>query len=255
MITTKFLGGAKKIFATDKIELDFDNRRISELLEYLLQNKPETSPDFDVNNILIAVNGMDSSAIDGKDTMLSSGDIVTIIPVIHGGSRLQLKFGTYNVELFDVKKNDNLELNLDSLREKFPKLLLQTISSKFLLGRNHAQKILHLSFKSQADGLLLSKKLETDILMRFAATNQISQAISKIGTKQKNDFVVIAIGAKINLDKIHQFLKPYLNSKPLSQNNSNFLKKEFGVTKHQLDCVNSKTPLEDILVEKASILF
>ncbi len=34
-----------------------------------------------------------------------------------------------------------------------------------------------------------------------------------------------------------------------------FLKKYFKITKKQLDSVYSKNPLEDILVEKAAILF
>ena len=255
MITIKLLGGAKKIFATDKLELEFDNHSLSELLDYLLENKPNNSPDFDVNNILIAVNGIDSSAIDGKNTKLSSDDIVTIIPVIHGGSRIQLKYGSKNVELFQIKKNSGSEINLDSLRLQFPKLLLQGISSKFLLGKSHAQKIIYLSIASKSDNLILAKKIETDILMRFACTNQISQAISKVGINQKDDFVIIAIGTKANLNKIFQFLKPYLRTNPLYQNNSNFLKKEFSISKQQLECIDSKTPLEDILVEKASVLF
>jgi len=39
------------------------------------------------------------------------------------------------------------------------------------------------------------------------------------------------------------------------KNNESFLKKYFKITKIHLDTVYSKTPLEDILVEKASILF
>jgi hypothetical protein len=39
------------------------------------------------------------------------------------------------------------------------------------------------------------------------------------------------------------------------KNNDLFLRKYFKITKKQLDVVHSKTPLEDILVEKAAILF
>ena len=38
------------------------------------------------------------------------------------------------------------------------------------------------------------------------------------------------------------------------KNNDLFLKKHFNISKKHIDAVYSKTPLEDILVEKASIL-
>ena len=40
-----------------------------------------------------------------------------------------------------------------------------------------------------------------------------------------------------------------------SKNNSSFLKKQFKITKKQIDSVYSDSPLEDILAEKAAILF
>jgi tRNA threonylcarbamoyladenosine modification (KEOPS) complex Cgi121 subunit len=101
---------------------------------------------------------------------------------------------------------------------------------------------------------LLSNKLETDLLMRFAGTTQISQAIAIAGIKPKQSFIVIAIGKSILLKKIYDELKPY--SKPMfSQNNQNFIKQQFHITKTQIDSVYSKTKFEDILVEKAAILF
>ena len=56
---------------------------------------------------------------------------------------------------------------------------------------------------SDKANVLLSKKLETDILLRFAATTQISDAISSVGIKPKNNFILIAIGNKTALDKLH----------------------------------------------------
>jgi molybdopterin converting factor small subunit len=37
------------------------------------------------NNILIAVNGVESSLLDGTDTVVECGDTVTIVTVAHGG--------------------------------------------------------------------------------------------------------------------------------------------------------------------------
>jgi len=41
----------------------------------------------------------------------------------------------------------------------------------------------------------------------------------------------------------------------ISIKNSTFLKKEFKILKKQLEAVTSNTPLEDLLAEKAAILF
>ena len=101
---------------------------------------------------------------------------------------------------------------------------------------------------------MLSKKLETDILMRFACTTQISQAIIIAGLKSKQSSIIIALGKRSSLKKLHSELKPYLNSKTFSKNNSQFLKKQFKISKKQIDSIYSKNPLEDLLVEKAVVL-
>lgn len=257
LITVKFLGGAKKSFLTDSISLENDTFTIQELLDYLLKQKPPKTPELDVNNILIAVNGVDSSAIQGKSTKLQANDIVSIIPVIHGGSpRIQFRLGRIHVELLEVKNNDGLENEfLDNLRKKFPKLTLQAISINYILNKSHAKKILNISFNSKKNHNMLAKKIETDILMRFACTTQISEAIKKVGIKPKKNFIIIAMGTQNNLENFHHVLKPILNLKPFSTNHDSFLKKEFHISNKQINCVQSKSPLEDILAEKAAILF
>jgi len=257
LITVKFLGGAKKSFSTDYITVEKDELTIHELLDYLLSKKPPTTPELDVNNILIAVNGIDSSAIRGKSTNLQSGDVVSIIPVIHGGSpRIQLKTGSRFVELFEIKQEKHLGKNyLDILRKKFPKLITQGISVNYILNKYHLQKILLVSFEAEKNKILLSKKLETDILMRFAGTNQIAYAIKKIGINPKTNFFIIAIGSKPLLTKLHNELKPSLNLKIFSKSNDKFLIKEFKISKKRIQSIDSKTPLEDILAEQAAVLF
>ena len=256
MIQVKFLGGAKKSFPEGSITIEKNNLTVQELLDYLILKKPTNTPELDTENILIAINGADSSAVGGKSAKLNSGDEVTIIPVIHGGSpRIQFQIGKSQVEIFTVtSENDSINL-LDELRKKFPKLVLQAISKNFVLNKSHIQKILQISLESQKANLLLSKKLETDILMRFAGTSQISQAISKIGIDQKNDFILIAIGPKSSLNKLRTLLKPIFSKKSFIKNNEKFLMKEFKITKKHLDSVDSKTPLEDILAEQAAVLF
>ena len=65
MITVKFTGGARKSFDTDEIILDKNNLTVRQLIDYLISTKPENTTSFDGKNLLIAVNGVDSSALNG----------------------------------------------------------------------------------------------------------------------------------------------------------------------------------------------
>ena len=228
------------------------------MINHLIQIKPKDTLEFDIANLLIAVNGIDSSALDGLDTKLEDNDVISIIPIIHGGSspRIQFSIMDSNVEIFDIVIHKELEIEfLNKLREKYPYLIIQAVNSRFILDASHIKKILALSLYAKKNKTLLSKKIETDILLRFACTTQISQAIKVAGRKPKNDFVIIGIGKKSTLDKLHSDLISYLNPQPLSKNNHEFLKKQFKISKKQMSTLSSSDPLEDILVEKAAVLF
>ena len=253
----KLLGGAKKSFSTDKIVLEKRADTINELITHLIEIKPKDTLEFDTNNLLIAVNGVDSSALQGYDTKLNSNDEISIIPIIHGGSsrRIQFSVAQSNVELFDMLFDKQVHIDfLDEIRKKYKQLIIQAINPQFLLSVQHAKKILAISLHAKKTNTMLSKKIETDILLRFAATTQISMAIKIAGRKMNMDCVIIAMGKKSSLTKLYSELKPFLNPKPLSRNNHPFLKRQFNISKRQLSVVQSKDSLEDIIVEKATIL-
>jgi molybdopterin converting factor small subunit/tRNA threonylcarbamoyladenosine modification (KEOPS) complex Cgi121 subunit len=254
LIIVKFLGIAKKSFNTDKITINKDNLTIQKLLDLLLEQNPEINLDF--SNILVAVNGIDSSAIDGKQTKLQSGDVVSLIPIIHGGSnRQQFRISKSFIELLEIKSGHKFNVDfLDSLRKKFPNLIIQGILSQYILNKTHAKKIISISLAAKKNHTLLSKKIETDIIMRFAGTTQISQAIETIGIKLEKNFVIIAIGNQSTIKKLRENLKEFLNPELFLNTNYNFLKKKFQISNQYINSIESKTPLEDLLSEKAAIL-
>jgi len=257
LITVKLIGGAKKSFSTDKIILEKKTDTINELVNHLIKIKPENTLEFDTKNLIIAVNGVDSSALDGYDTKLNDDDEISIVPIIHGGSTTRIQFSIIHsdIEIFDVLNDKKFHKEfLDELRSKYKQLIIQTINPQFLLNARHAKKILTLSLHAKKNKMLLSKKIETDILLRFAATTQISDAIKVAGRKLNMDFLIIAVGKKSSLSKLHSELKPFLRAKPLSKNNHPFLKKQFKVSKMHLSAVSSKDSLENIIVEKAAVL-
>lgn len=256
MITVKFVGGAKKSFPQEQLQIEKSDITIQELTDLLLTLKPENLPKLDVDNILIAVNGTDSSAMDGKLTLIKNNDLVSIIPIIHGGASNKLCFQILSkkFQIIQIKGQKSIDIKfLDDLRIKYPKIQFQAISSNFILNSSHLKKVLSVSLQSEKNNILISKKLETDILMRFALTKQISSAISIAGIKPKTDFILIAIGNAKSFSSLYLELSSFTTNLFL-KNNEIFLKKYFKISKKQLDSIDSKNQLEDILVEKATIL-
>jgi len=256
MIHVKLIGGAKKSFNSSQFEIAESEISIQELLDLLLKLKPHNTSDLDVENILIAINGSDSSAMNGKSTIIHNNDIVSIIPVIHGGSSKKLIFEIEKkqIQIIEIHGQKTIDIQfIDDLRKKYPKIKFQAVSSRFILNASHLKKILSLSINAEKNNILLSNKIETDILMRFAITLQISNAISSVGIKPTTNFILIAIGNKNNFNSLYSDLSPICVNLFL-KNNDLFIKKYFNISKKYVDAVYSKTPLEDILVEKASIL-
>ena len=93
-----------------------------------------------------------------------------------------------------------------------------------------------------------------DILMRFAISSQISSAINSAGIKPKQSFMLIALGNKKILDTLYKEIGG-MSIEIFSKDRTSFLKKYFKITDKQIGAVMSKNPLEDILIEKAAILF
>src|SRR5690348_2908087 len=258
MIIIKLLGGAKKSFSTDKLEVNNNSITISKLIELLCEMIPKNLPQLDAKNMLIAVNGVDSSTLEGLETVAKDGDVISIIPIIHGGNMKRMQFNVFKtgIELIGIKNNSNDPIKfLEDLRQKHTDLIIQGIHSTYVLNLGHAKKVITISLAAQTTNSMLSNKLETDILMRFACTRQISEAIQKVGMKRQENFILIAIGKKQSLDKLYSSLEHLLTHVVFPKTNSNFLKKEFGISTKQLQSVTSITPLEDLLAEKSAVLF
>lgn len=255
MITVKFLGSAKKSFQTDQMQIRQTGISIEELLSEITKQKPSDSYEFDTANVLIAVNGIDSSAMQGRATIIKDADVVSIIPVIHGGSRMPSKIHDRKIHVMAVKESTATGAEfLEGLRRAHPEIAIQAISKNFVASQAHVEKILNVSLEAEKNGVLLSKKLEMDILMRFALTGQIAEAIKNAGIRPGGDFVLIAIGNE-NVPDLLCNRFDLLSDDLFLKGSSSFLKKHFKITKRHLDAVRSDAPLEDILVERAAILF
>ncbi len=55
MITIKLVGGAKKSFNSEQLQIEKSDLSVNELLEHLLKIKPSNTSELDIENLLIEV--------------------------------------------------------------------------------------------------------------------------------------------------------------------------------------------------------
>ena len=84
MITIDLVGRIRKTAGFSTVNINVTNSSINEILtllekEYDLENKIKE------DEIMIAINGVESSVMGGRGAKISSGDTVTILSVVHGG--------------------------------------------------------------------------------------------------------------------------------------------------------------------------
>lgn len=84
MIRIRLLGGAKSAIGKSSVLLDRTQASVAEILKFLQATSCEPRL-LNLNNLIIAVNGTDSQALDGPETVARAGDTVTIVTVVHGG--------------------------------------------------------------------------------------------------------------------------------------------------------------------------
>lgn len=84
MITLKLLGGVKFAMGKTSLLIDKSQSTVKEIIEEL-KNQSRNTKILNEQNLIITVNGVDSSVTGGKETVIKSGDILTIVTIIHGG--------------------------------------------------------------------------------------------------------------------------------------------------------------------------
>ncbi|MFQ5920837.1 MAG: MoaD/ThiS family protein [Nitrososphaerales archaeon] len=85
MITVKLLGGARRALERDHLEIDRKDAKLREIVETLRSLSTTTNNLFNPGNLLIVVNGVESSSAGGLDLTVKDGDVITMVPVVHGG--------------------------------------------------------------------------------------------------------------------------------------------------------------------------
>jgi molybdopterin converting factor small subunit len=84
LINIKLLGGIKKAVGKPSLVLDKRLTSISEILKFLKENVSDQNI-FDADNILVTINGADSSMLPKDESIVNEGDNITIVTIVHGG--------------------------------------------------------------------------------------------------------------------------------------------------------------------------
>jgi molybdopterin converting factor small subunit len=85
LIEIRLLGSYKKALGCSSLNLKKHAASINEIVSFLGKSVSGYDTDFKSGHSLIVVNGIDSSLLDTNESLVKDGDIVTVIPIIHGG--------------------------------------------------------------------------------------------------------------------------------------------------------------------------
>lgn len=84
MIIVRLLGGIKKSLGFSQMTIHDNFYTIDELVHFLEQ-KCNLKTKIKDDEVMVAINGIESSVLGGRQAKISQGDVVTFLSVVHGG--------------------------------------------------------------------------------------------------------------------------------------------------------------------------
>jgi tRNA threonylcarbamoyladenosine modification (KEOPS) complex Cgi121 subunit/molybdopterin converting factor small subunit len=210
MITIRLLGGAKKALdGRASVQFEKTSATVSEVLKYL-QSLSSHQNLLNPANLIIALNGTDSTALQGQATMVKSGDVVTVVTVVHGGSHALTELD--RVAIFGVRKIQSEDIGgiLDRIRKANDDLFIQAVKAESVFGTEHAVRILAIVMEAKKRGVMMANKVETELLLRLACTNQISEAISRVGLEKGSSACFVGFSDKsAKMKKFREYMNTH----------------------------------------------
>jgi tRNA threonylcarbamoyladenosine modification (KEOPS) complex Cgi121 subunit/molybdopterin converting factor small subunit len=182
MITIRLLGGVKKALGGKaSVQLEKPSATVLEILDFLksLSSEPQL---LNPGNLIVAINGVDSAALAGSETLAKSGDTVTVVTVVHGGKSPLGTIYAGIVGARNIGTSDISEL-LESLRKVNQNASVQAVRADMVFGIEHVSRVLMIVLKARERQVMMANKVEAELLLRLACTDQISEAIARIGLR------------------------------------------------------------------------
>jgi len=191
MITIRLLGGAKKAVGKPTVDLDRPSASVTEILQFLTGISAD-SRLLQPNNLIVAVNGVDSGALQGEQTQAKSGDTVTIVTVVHGGADYMID--NIHASIIGVRRirGDAGKL-IDRLRAEHKDVSIQAVNADAVYGTDHLLGVLRMTLEAEKRKIMIANKREIELLLRLACTDQISEAMMRAGLKNNTTGCFIAL--------------------------------------------------------------
>jgi len=204
MITIRLLGGARKAVGKQAVDIEKPSASVSEILKFLqgISAKPRL---LQPGNLIVAVNGVDSAAMQGENTVAKDGDTVTIVTVVHGGTEID----GYHVSIIGVSNiSEDPGKLVDRLRAENKDVSIQAVDAGAVYGADHIFGVVRITLEAEKRQVMLANKKETELLMRHACTDQISEAMKRAGLKQNADGCFIALSQdRAALDQFANYVR------------------------------------------------
>src|ERR671913_555745 len=182
MITIRLLGGVKKAVGKPVVNLDRPSASVSDILDFLTTISVEPHL-LHRSNLIITLNDVDSASLQGHNTMVKSGDTVKIVTVVHGGMDYMLN--GYHVSITGVETiMDDPGKLVDILRAQHSNVSIQGINPNAVYGEEHVLGVLRIVLEAEKRKIMLTKRCETELLIRLTGTNQIAEGIRRAGLKK-----------------------------------------------------------------------
>jgi sulfur-carrier protein len=182
MITIRLLGGAKKAVGKPAVNFDRASASVSDILEFLttISAQPRL---LQPNNLIISLNGIDSTSLHGQNTVVKSGDTVTIVTVVHGGTNCMLDSYRLSITGIPSIAQDPGKL-VDMLRAQNNNVSIQAVNANAVYGEEHVRGVIKIVLEAEKRKIMLTNRRETELLIRLAGTKQIAEAIRRVGLKK-----------------------------------------------------------------------
>jgi sulfur-carrier protein len=190
MISIRLLGGAKKAVGKPEVNLDRPYASVSDILDFLttISHEPHL---LQRNNLIITLNDVDSASLRGHNTMVKSGDKVTIVTVVHGGMDCMLN--GHHILITGVQRimHDPGKL-VDMLRAQHSNVSIQAVNANSVYGEEHVRGVLRIVLEAEKRKIMLTNRCETELLIRLIGTSQIAEALRRAGLKKDTAGCLIA---------------------------------------------------------------
>lgn len=210
-ITLEFLGVLRRELARNTIEEFLDDLRgwtLRELLVYLLNKYPKlnlvVSSDGSLSSsYILFINGVDYMLLGGYDYRVRDGDVLTFIPISHGGSNtkdikrvwglLTNKLNSIKLEVYEISKDEASQIIKDLDKYQFRGCITQVLPKCLVISDKQLLLASLLTFKAIERNEMISKKQHIEFLIRLFSNRQINEVIKFIGRVNSEKYLLVTV--------------------------------------------------------------